>query len=97
MSPTLRQVIHEQFTDRKRVKFTYGTNFTNFHHFSEDDCANQKRFFDLRRELMMNDDTTRLHLGELNEMLSPKNKPVADEPKVRLLPSVDLSSISKST
>lgn len=97
MSATTRQVIHEQLTDRRRVILPQGASFVNFSGFSDDKCANQKRFFDRRRELMMNDDGARLHLDEISEMLSPQNKPVNEEPKVGLLPSVDLSSISKSS
>lgn len=33
--------------------------------------SEQKRFFDLRRSLMISDDSRRLHLEEIQEMMSP--------------------------
>lgn len=96
MSSTVRQAIHESLIDRKWSSPFPTSSVNCVYNYDEERCSDQKRFFDLRRQLMLSDDSSsRLRLTEINEMLSPKNKIVESKPG--LVPPADLSSISKSS
>jgi hypothetical protein len=95
MSSTVRQVLHESLGDKRNHIIASYTPNLGPTRYSVEACADQKKSFDLRRQIMLSDDTDRLHLHEITEMLSPRMKvPAVDVP---LLPSIDTFNISKTS
>jgi hypothetical protein len=92
MSSTVRQVI----ADRKSVVIAPHPNVNAFVHYDDRRCSDQKRSFDLRRELQLADDSQRLHLNEIQCMISPKSNEL-ETSKTGLLPPFDHSSFQRSS
>ena len=95
MSSTVRQVLHDSLVDKRHFKVASYSPNLGPNRYSDEACAGQKKSFDLRRQIMLSDDTERLHLHEITEMLSPRSKvPTLEAP---LLPSIDTFNISKTS
>ena len=95
MSSTVRQVINDRLSDRKQFQLSGGFTKSGTGRFDAEQCSGQRKLFDLRRHLMMSDDSYRLHLEEISGMLSPKQAPISDKPG--LLPVIEPFSIARST
>lgn len=95
MSSTVRQVINDRLSDRKHLQGSGGFSNNGPGRFDEEQCSGQKKLFDLRRHLMITDDSGRLHLEEISGMLSPKRDSDAD--KKGLLPAIEPFGIARST
>lgn len=95
MSSTVRQVINDRLYDRKQLHGLGGLSNNVSGRVEEEHCSGQKKLFDLRRHLMITDDSGRLHLEEISGMLSPKRS--SDAEKKGLLPAIDPFGIARST
>ena len=73
MSSTVRSAITENIPDMKHKSVTIPTYIKPSVRFDSERCSDQKRSFDLRRHLQMYDDSQRLHLEEIQSMMSPEN------------------------
>ena len=91
MSSTVRQAV----TQSRPRSLVPQTGIKHVLPMSIERCSDQKRMFDQRRDLKLAEDKDRLHLDDIQGMISPKRG--ADVEDTSLLPPVESLGVPGST
>lgn len=95
MSSTVRLAISENLPEMRHRQPTVPTYVKPSIPFDSERCSDQRRLFDLRRNLMLFDDKQRLHLDEIQVMMSPSNS--RSKEGKGLIPPLEQESVANSS